>query len=97
VKIVHKNAVTKEVGQVKSSLPCYGIILYGAITIIEQKLEVYKLLAFACIHNKNKPPAMQVCSQIALASSKNLLCYNKCRFANRTKKAKEVSRWIKTV
>ena len=39
-----------------------------------------------CIHNKNKPPAMQVCSQIALASSKNLLCYNKYRFANRTKK-----------
>ena len=28
---------------------------------------------------------MQVCSQIALASRKKLLCYNKCRFANRTK------------
>ena len=26
-----------------------------------------------CIGNKNKPPAMQVCPQIALASSKNLL------------------------
>ena len=38
-----------------------------------------------CINNKNKPPAMQVCSQIALASRKKLLCYNKCRFANRTK------------
>ena len=40
---------------------------------------------FFCINKKNKPPAMQVCSQIALASRKKLLCYNKCRFANRTK------------
>lgn len=38
---------------------------------------------FACNDNKNKPPAMQVCSQLALVSSKNLLCYNKCRFTNR--------------
>ena len=45
---------------------------------------------FTCFSSKNKPPAMQVCSQIALASSKNLQCYNKCRFANRTK-TKEVS------
>ena len=42
-------------------------------------------MKFDCINNKNKPPAMQVCSQIALASRKKLLCYNKCRFANRTK------------
>ena len=25
---------------------------------------------------------------------KNLQCYNKCRFANRTETAKEVSKWI---
>ena len=31
----------------------------------------------------NKPPAMQVCSQLALASRKNLLLYNECRSANR--------------
>ena len=29
-----------------------------------------------CIGNKNKPPAMQVCSQTALASSKKPPCYN---------------------
>mgnify|MGYP003299821553 CR=1 FL=1 len=40
--------------------------------------------------HKNKPPAMQVCPRTALASSKNLQCYNECRFANRTKRAKEV-------
>jgi len=27
-------------------------------------------LALSCIHSKNKPPAMQVCPQTALASSK---------------------------
>ena len=42
-------------------------------------------MAFVVLTKKNKPPAMQVCSQIALASRKKLLCYNKCRFANRTK------------
>ena len=35
--------------------------------------------------NKNKPPAMPVSSQIALASRKDLLWYNKCRFADHTK------------
>ena len=45
---------------------------------------------FLCMGIENKPPAMQVCSQIALASSKNLLLYNECRFANRTNYTKEV-------
>ena len=35
-------------------------------------------------HNKNKPPAMPVSSQIALASRKDLLWYNKYRFGDRT-------------
>lgn len=37
-----------------------------------------------------------MCPQIALASSKNLLCYNICRFANRTKKQRRYPKWIKT-
>ena len=32
-----------------------------------------KLLSTFCISDKNKPPAMQVCSRIALALSKKLL------------------------
>ena len=38
-----------------------------------------------------KPPAMQVCPQIALASRKKPPWYNKCRFANRINNIKEVS------
>jgi len=37
---------------------------------------------FFCVGNKNKPPAMQVCSQTALASSKNLHVIMNIRFAN---------------
>ena len=39
---------------------------------------------FFVYHNKNKPPAMPVSSQIALASRKDLLWYNQCRFGDRT-------------
>ena len=35
-----------------------------------QMLDYIEYLADICIDNKNKPPAMQVCSQTALASSK---------------------------
>lgn len=50
-----------------------------------------------CIGNKNKPPAMQVCSQKALASRKNLHVIMSLRFANQIQYNKEVSEWITTV
>ena len=52
---------------------------------------------FLCIGNKNKPPAMQVCSQKALASRKNLHVIMSLRFANQIQYNKEVSEWITTV
>lgn len=52
---------------------------------------------FYCIGNKNKPPAMQVCSQKALASRKNLHVIMSLRFANQIQYNKEVSEWITTV
>lgn len=45
----------------------------------------------------NKPPAMQVCSQKALASRKNLHVIMSLRFANQIQYNKEVSEWIITV
>ena len=50
-----------------------------------------------CIGNKNKPPAMQVCSQKALASRKNLHVIMSLRFVNQIQYNKEVSEWITTV
>ena len=50
-----------------------------------------------CIGNKNKPPAMQVCSQKALASRKNLHVIMSLRFDNQIQYNKEVSEWITTV
>ena len=52
---------------------------------------------FICIGNKNKPPAMQACSQKALASRKNLHVIMSLRFANQIQYNKEVSEWITTV
>ena len=52
---------------------------------------------FFGIGNKNKPPAMQVCSQKALASRKNLHVIMSLRFANQIQYNKEVSEWITTV
>ena len=37
---------------------------------------VFRGIFCSCIGNKNKPPAMQVCSQKALASRKKPPCYN---------------------
>lgn len=57
----------------------------------------FAFLPFSCIGNKNKPPAMQVCSQKALASRKNLYVMMSLRFANQIQYNKEVSEWITTV
>ncbi|MCI8736808.1 MAG: hypothetical protein HFI11_07490 [Lachnospiraceae bacterium] len=70
---------------------------YNALEIMNFGMDFIMKIHFCCNSNKNKPPAMQVCSQTALASSKNLLCYNKCRFANRTKKQRRYPKWIKIV
>lgn len=48
---------------------------------------------FACIGNKNKPPAMQVCSQTALASSKKPPCYNEYKVRQPNHYNKEESKW----
>ena len=56
-----------------------------------------QVCTFVCIGNKNKPPAMQVCSQKALASRKNLHVIMSLRFANQIQYNKEVSEWITTV
>lgn len=53
--------------------------------------------SFFCIGNKNKPPALQVCSQKALASRKNLPVIMSLRFANQIQYNKEISEWITTV
>ena len=46
-----------------------------------------------CIGNKNKPPAMQVCSQTALASSKKPPCYNEYKVRQPNHYNKEESKW----
>lgn len=51
------------------------------------------LLHFYCIGNKNKPPAMQVCSQTALASSKKPPCYNEYKVRQPNHYNKEESKW----
>ena len=48
---------------------------------------------FYCIGNKNKPPAMQVCSQTALASSKKPPCYNEYKVRQPNHYNKEESKW----
>ena len=48
---------------------------------------------FNCIGNKNKPPAMQVCSQTALASSKKPPCYNEYKVRQPNHYNKEESKW----
>ena len=48
---------------------------------------------FPCIGNKNKPPAMQVCSQTALASSKKPPCYNEYKVRQPNHYNKEESKW----
>lgn len=48
---------------------------------------------FLCIGNKNKPPAMQVCSQTALASSKKPPCYNEYKVRQPNHYNKEESKW----
>ena len=62
---------------------------YGIIEIY--KSEFYEL--FFCIGNKNKPPAMQVCSQTALASSKKPPCYNEYKVRQPNHYNKEESKW----
>lgn len=69
-----------------------GSKVYIASAALMQSLE-----SFNCIGNKNKPPAMQVCSQKALASRKNLHVIMSLRFANQIQYNKEVSEWITTV
>ena len=53
--------------------------------------------SFFCIGNKNKPPVLQVCSQKALASRKNLHVIMSLRFANQIQYNMEISEWITTV
>ena len=48
---------------------------------------------YNCIGNKNKPPAMQVCSQTALASSKKPPCYNEYKVRQPNHYNKEESKW----
>ena len=43
--------------------------------------------------NKKKPPAMQVCSQTALASSKKPPCYNEYKVRQPNHYNKEESKW----
>ena len=50
-------------------------------------------LRFFCIGNKNKPPAMQVCSQTALASSKKPSCYNEYKVRQPNHYNKEEPKW----
>ena len=50
-------------------------------------------ITFICIGNKNKPPAMQVCSQTALASSKKPPCYNEYKVRQPNHYNKEESKW----
>ena len=50
-------------------------------------------VSFCCIGNKNKPPAMQVCSQTALASSKKPPCYNEYKVRQPNHYNKEESKW----
>lgn len=50
-------------------------------------------ILFICIGNKNKPPAMQVCSQTALASSKKPPCYNEYKVRQPNHYNKEESKW----
>ena len=45
------------------------------------------------VGNKNKPPAMQVCSQTALASSKKPPCYNEYKVRQPNHYNKEESKW----
>ena len=49
--------------------------------------------SYFCIGNKNKPPAMQVCSQTALASSKKPPCYNEDKVRQPNHYNKEESKW----
>ena len=69
--------------------------LWSVINVVWSSAFVCR--AFNCIGNKNKPPAMQVCSQKALASRKNLHVIMSLRFANQIQYNKEVSEWITTV
>ena len=50
-----------------------------------------------CISNKNKPPAMQVCSQIALASSKKTSNVIMSAGSPTAQITKEVSKWTRIV
>ena len=55
---------------------------------------LYRIVVyFYCIGNKNKPPAMQVCSQTALASSKKSPCYNEYKVRQPNHYNKEESKW----
>ena len=55
--------------------------------------QAFCLWFFCCIGNKNKPPAMQVCSQTALASSKKPPCYNEYKVRQPNHYNKEESKW----
>ena len=67
---------------------------YQKRTIFPENIE---LSGISCVDNKNKPPAMQVCSPKALASRKNRHVIMNLRFANQIQYNKEVSEWITTV
>lgn len=68
-----------------------GLFCYDT-TNIAQKSRL-DFCAFHCIGNKNKPPAMQVCSQTALASSKKPPCYNEYKVRQPNHYNKEESKW----
>ena len=79
---LEKNLDEKKYRQVKTlllALQCFLLILY--------------VVLFICIGNKNKPPAMQVCSQTALASSKKPPCYNEYKVRQPNHYNKEESKW----
>ena len=71
-------------------------VIWIELRLLCKALHLYAGL-FDCIGNKNKPPAMQVRSQKALASRKNLHVIMSLRFANQIQYNKEVSEWITTV
>lgn len=64
---------------------------------LSEKKEPYRQVVAGtapfCIGNKNKPPAMQVCSQTALASSKKPPCYNEYKVRQPNHYNKEESKW----
>ena len=77
--MVERTAVNRDV---VGSSPTRGVLVHRQMSV-----------NFFCVGNKNKPPAMQVCSQTALASSKKPPCYNEYKVRQPNHYNKEESKW----